>query len=71
LTISAYRRKIAGMNEAASQLGQLAAGVPKNFSQAERQRRKQQMTELNRKRALARKIAGNAHQKRKAQRAAK
>lgn len=58
------------MNEAASELGKLARGIPKNFSKAERKRRRKQMTELNRKRALAGKVAGNSAQKRKARRKA-
>lgn len=59
------------MNRAASQLGQLAAGVPKNFSKIELKRRSKQMTELNRKRALAGKVKGNSHDKRAARRRAK
>lgn len=49
------------MNEAASQLGQLAAGVPKNFSKAERKRRKKRMIALNLSRGF---LKGNSHQRR-------
>lgn len=59
------------MNRHAQKLGKLARGIPKNFSEAERQRRRKQMTELNRKRALAGKVTGNSHDRRKARRAAK
>jgi hypothetical protein len=59
------------MNQAASELGRLARGIPKNFSKAERERRRKQMTELNRKRALAGKVKGNSRNKRTAKRAAR
>lgn len=59
------------MNEAASALGKLARGVPKKFTSKELERRRAQMTELNRKRALAGKVKGNSRDRRKARRTAK
>jgi hypothetical protein len=35
------------MNKTASELGKLARGIPKNFSPAERQRRRLHMKKLN------------------------
>jgi hypothetical protein len=58
-------------NASAVALGKLARGVPKQFTSKELERRRAQMTELNRKRALAKKVKGNAHDRRKAERAAK
>ncbi len=42
-------------NKAAQELGRLAAGVPKNFTKAERQRRRELMNQINRARAAKRK----------------
>ena len=42
------------MNKAASELGKLARGVPKDFSQAERQRRRLRMMKINAARKAAR-----------------
>ncbi len=40
-------------NKAAQELGRMARGVPKNFSRAERQRRRERMLALNRARKKA------------------
>lgn len=43
------------MNRAASQLGKMAAGKPKDFSPAERERRKQRLAAARKKRWPAKK----------------
>lgn len=52
------------MNKAASQLGKLGKGRPKNFTRAERTRRRKQMQAMNLARAKNGKVAGNSHQRR-------
>lgn len=58
------------MNSAASKLGKMAKGVPKNYTRAERNRRRKLMLVINQRRAKMKrgKIAGNSHQRRKARR---